>query len=321
MTQMKTNINEVLGLLERKLGVDYFWKKYRKPLPLVFSENFFLMETSSPYDHFVLIIPFDSNIDIDLVRGVYFYVKEKAVVFVENSALEKEIVNNGICYFDRLGQYHSKGEQSAIQKMSYTKITQLLVKYLLLSNSNLFSTRQVAEFFGISNASVKRAYDFLESIDAIEKRGSFTSTISYGIKSKKHLLDCAKKYFILPYKRSIKVFVNYGDLDTFAKDMFYSAEHVLSRVSDLSNPEDIELATSHKVFEKLLNTSDNKMRYADELVTVEEWIYKIDYFSITNEIDLVDAYIILCKRYENTVDTRISSALKQLEKAIIKENE
>ena len=101
--------------------------------------------------------------------------------------------------------------------------------------------------------------------------------------------------------------------------MFYSAEHVLSRVSDLANPDDIELATSHKVFEKLLNK--NNTRYGDELVTVEEWIYKIDYFSITNEIDLVDAYIILCKRYENTVDTRISSALKQLEKAIIKENE
>ena len=58
------------------------------------------------------------------------------------------------------------------------------------------------------------------------------------------------------------------------------------------------------------------MLYGDELVTIEEWIYKIDYFSITNEIDLVDAYIIVSKRYENTVDSRISAAIKQLERAI-----
>ena len=321
MSQMKTNINEVLELLERKLGVDYYWKKFRKPLPLIFSDNFFLQEVFSPYDRFILIIPLDSNLDIDLVRGVCFYVKEKAVVFVENSALEKEIKSNGICYFDRLGQYHSKGEQSAIQNLSYTKITQLLAKYLLLGNSNLFSTRQVADFFGISNASVKRAYDFLESIDAIQKKGSFTSSISYSIKSKKHLLDCVKKFFILPYKRITKVFVDYGNLDTFAKDMFYSAEHVLSRVSDLSDPDEVELAASHKVFEKLLNISDRKTGHYDELVTVEEWIYKIDYFSLTNEIDLVDAYIILCKRYENTSDVRVSSAIKQLEKVIVKEND
>ncbi len=313
---MKTDVLEVLNLLEKKLGADYYWKKYKKPLPLIFSNNFFITEAISQFDRFVLIIPFDSNIDIDLVRGVCSYIKEKAIVYIENSALAREVETYGIHYFDRLGKYCSPAPQSEVSALSYTKLTQLVVKYFLLSKTKLFSTRQVAEFFGVSNASIKRAYDFLESIGAIQKVGSFTSSVSYNIHSKKHLLNCVKKYFILPYKRIKRVFVDYGDLDYFAKEMFYSAEHVLARVSDLANPDEIELAAPSKVFNKLIHEDTRRMMYANELVTIEDWIYKIDYFSINNEIDLVDAYIIISKRYENTVDSRISTAIKQLERAI-----
>lgn len=313
---MKTDVIKVLELLEKKLGADYYWKKYKKPLPLIFSNNFFIIEAISQFDRFVLIIPFDSNIDIELVRGVCSYIKEKAIVYIENSALAREVETYGIHYFDRFGQYCSPAPQSEVSALSYTKLTQLVVKYFLLSKTKLFSTRQVAEFFGVSNASIKRAYDFLESIGAIQKVGSFTSSVSYNIYSKKHLLNCVKKYFILPYKRIKRVFVDYGDLDYFAKEMFYSAEHVLARVSNLANPDEIELAAPSKVFNNLIHENTRRMMYANELVTIEDWIYKIDYFSINNEIDLVDAYIIISKRYENTVDPRISTAIKQLERAI-----
>lgn len=316
MAQMKTDVLKVLELLEKKLGTDYYWKKYKKPLPLIFSDNFFVIEATSQFDQFVLIIPFDSNVGIELVRGVCSYIKEKPIVYIENKALAKEVESYGIYYFNRLGQYCSPTPQSEMSVSSYTKLTQLVVKYLLLSKSNLFSTRQVAEFFGVSNASIKRAYDFLENVGAIQKVGVYTSSVSYNIKSKKHLLDCVKKHFILPYKRITRTFVNYGVLDHFAKDMFYSAEHVLARVSSLANPDEIELAASAKVFNNLIHENSKKILYGDELVTIEEWIYKIDYFSITNEIDLVDAYIIVSKRYENTIDSRISAAIKQLEGTI-----
>ena len=316
MTQMKTNVLEVLELLEKKLGADYYWKKYKKPLPLIFSNNFFITEAISQFDKFILAIPLDSNTDIDLIRGVCSYMKDKTIAYIENSSLAKEAESYGISYFNRLGQYCSPASQSEKSALSYTKLTQLVVKYLLLSKTNLFSTRQVADFFGVSNASIKRAYDFLESIDVVQKVGAYTSSVSYNIKSKKHLLDCVKKYFVLPYKRITRTFVNYGVLDHFAKDMFYSAEHVLARVSNLANPDEIELAAPSKVFNNLIHENSKKMLYGDELVTIEEWIYKIDYFSITNEIDLVDSYIIVSKRYENTVDPRISAAIKQLERAI-----
>ena len=316
MLQMKKNTLEIIELIEKNLGESCYWRKYNKPLPLVFSENFSIFECKSEHDDFILAIPNDPNISLDVIRGLRSYIKNRIYFYIESDFLSHELSINGIPYFNRGGRYNPRINNPIREELPFTKTTQLVVKYLLLSNSKDISTRQVANFFGVSNTSIKRAYDFLESIGAIKKEGSFTSTVSYSIQSKKTLLDCVKKYFILPYKRTKRMFVNYDDLNYFGKDMLYSAEHVLSRVSSLDNPMELEYAVPPDFFEdmSMIHESDD----GDELITLEEWIYKIDYFSTNREIDLVDAYIIVSKRYENSNDTRIKSAIKQLEMAIVK---
>ena len=314
MLQMKTNTIEILDLIEKNLGESCFWRKYRKQLPLIYSENFSLFECLSQYNNFVLIIPTKEDVPLELFRGVHKYIKENNYLFIHNSRLIREMENNMIPFFDNNGAFHANKQSNVNKELTYTKTTQLVVKYLLLVNDKDVSTRRVAAFLGISNTSVKRAYDFLESVGAIQKEGSYTSTVTYGIKSKKHLLETVKKYFIIPYKRTARILVDYGDLDRLNNKTYYGAEHVLPLVSDLDNPDDIELAMDSNTFNEMLGSDYS---YGDELITIEEWIYKVDYFIIDKSIDSIDAYIVLSKRYKNTTDSRISSAIKQLERAII----
>lgn len=314
---MKTNVVEVLELIEKRLGEDCFWKKYKKALPLIYAENFALFECLSQNNHFVLIIPTNSDINIELISGIHFYIKEKNYLYIQSSRLMRDMETNRIPYFDSNGTFHKSEQIKPIVEQTYTKATQLLVKYLLLGSGEYKSTRQIAGFLNISNTSIKRAYDFLESIDAVERTGLNTSNVAYRMKSKRHFFDCVKKYFILPYRYSFKSFTDFYKKGSFTDSLYHGAEYVLSKYSDLDQSETIEYATNHRIFDLISRVTFLEKPTNDTLVTYEEWIYKIDFFSDNGEIDLVDAYIVLSKRYKKSTDTRVISAIKELERQIL----
>ena len=317
MLQMKTNVVEVLEIVEKRLGEECLWKSYKKGLPLIYAENFTLFECLSQNNHFILVIPTNSDINFELINGIHFYIKEKNYLFIQNSRLMREMEVNRIPYFDSNGTFHKSEEIKPIVEQVYTKATQLLAKYLLLGNGEYKSTRQIAGFLNISNMSVKRSYDFLESIGAIEKTGQNTSTVMYRMKSKKHFFECVKKFFILPYRYSFKSFTDFYKKGSFIDSLYRGAEYVLSKYSDLDQSDTIEYATNHRIFDLISRITFLEKPTNDTLVTYEEWIYKIDFFSDGGEIDLVDAYIILSKRYQKSTDTRVTSAIKELERRIL----
>ena len=175
------------------------------------------------------------------------------------------------------------------------------------------STRQIASFLGISNTSVQRAYDYLESIGAVTREGGFTSTVSYSIVSRKSIFDCIKDNMINPIKNYLKMFIKRTTIDKFESKFIKGAEEVLTNVTDLDSSSIIEYVT----YIELLFSSAKYRSYDGELIYIEEWIYRPDLLSDGKTIDIIDAYIVLKNRYSYSNDPRINKALKEMERIII----
>ena len=317
MLQMENRLLNVFDLIEKSLGEECYWRRYHSKLPLVYAQNFTLLECVTATRNFVLIIPRSPNASIDLIRGVVSFIGSKCFVYIDNKMLINQIVGSGIPFIDSLGVFNEGKEMFEKRQFSYTKATQLVVKYLLLSNKANLSTRQVADFFGFSNTSVQRAYDFLESIGAIVRVGSNTSKISYDIGSKKKLFDKVKDYFIYPISRSVPIFMKKNYEEMIGTRLFLGPEYVLAKYSDLDYSFLGELATDSKTYDDIMSNPNKYSEYNGELMYVEEWIYEINYFTDDSYVDLVDAYIVLYRRYKNSNDVRIKNALDQLEKEIV----
>ena len=316
MLQMEKDYKNIFDLIEKHLGEECLWLKYKQDLPLLYSANFNLVECMTRSKRFVLIIPKLPDLPIELIRGIYSQIELNPCFYLENSFLSDQASRFNIPHFDSKGIFHNKSVVKADKYLAYTKTTQLLIKYLLLSKNKGLSTRQIANVLDVSNTSIQRAYDFLEVEGAVIRKGFYTSTVSYFI-SRKKLLECLKKNMINPIKNSLKMFIKSGIIKTLEDKLYHGAEAVLSNNTDLDESFIEEFATDSETFNKLVNNLEKYESNNGDFVTIEEWIYKIDYFSSDRFIDIVDAYIILSKRYENTDDPRISSGLKELERKLL----
>ena len=316
MLQMEKTTN-IFDSIETNLGEKCIWSNYKKKLPPIYSNNFNFAMYSSKAKQFVLIIPKSQTIDSTLIRGVASQVSPNPHIYVENKSLIKDISTYGIPYFDCHGVLHNSVEIKAFRKISYTKATQLVGKYLLLTKETNMSTRQIASFLGISNTSVQRAYDYLESIGAVTREGGFTSTVSYSIVSRKSIFDCIKNNMINPIKNYLKMFIKRTTIDKFKNKFIKGAEEVLTNVTDLDSSSIIEYVIDSETYIELLFSPAKYRSYDGELTYIEEWIYRPDLLSDGKSIDIIDAYIVLKNRYSYSNDPRINKALKEMERIII----
>ena len=316
MLQMEKGHDNIFALIEKAIGEECTWIKYKKDLPLLYTANFNLVECLTKSRKFVLIIPKSIDVPIELIRGVYSQIDLNPCFYIQNNWLSDQLSRFNIPHFDNKGRYHDKRVVKVEKYPTYTKGTQLLIKYLLLSKSKGLSTRQIANVLEVSNTSIQRAYDYLEAEGSVIRIGSYTSTVSYMI-SRKRLLECLKRNMISPIKRSLIMFLKNSAVNMFKNKLYKGAEAVLSINSDLDDSISIEYATDSETFNKFLTNPEKYESNSGEFVTIEEWVYKINYFSNDGCIDLVDAYIVLSKRYQDTDDSRIIYALNELEKRVL----
>lgn len=318
---METNIQNAIKVCERVFGNDVIWHKYTFDMPLIYSNNFLLYKFIFQDKQYLLLVGKNNDVSTDLIKNFYEYIKnnndKNVLIYLSNRRVFNEL-HRDVQYVSFDGKYQLDVVKRAylVNKIEYTKATQLVVKYLLLFKDRNLSTRHVAEKIGLSNTTVKRAYDFLEEVGGIVRSGIQTSNVDYSIVSKPKLLKVIKDYLIFPYHRSIRLFLNQSSLEKY-KDVFYiSGENALSKYTELGEMDINEYAVSSKVFDQLIADSPNDQD--GELYNIEDFIYDPKLFANKKYIDIIDTYIIITNRYKNNGNPRIKQAIKELERKIVK---
>ena len=317
MLQMNMNPNYVFKLVEKEIGEECLWSRYDKALPIIFLESFELFNCVTPSHSFVLAIPFQPSIVFDYVRGLNNLLRPNIRFFISDPYLQIQSSLHGISFYDPYGKYHEETTSMNYREFAYTKTTQLVAKYLLFNKEGNYSTRKIAEFFNISNTSVKRAYDFLISIGSVYRNGGNTSTATFAYLSKQKLFDALREHFIYPINGTLTVFFTEKDTDENKDRLLLGAETVLYNNTDLEHSNIIEYAVDKETYDYFLNNASKYYPLDGDMVNIEQWIYNPNYFSKNGCIDTFDAYIVLSKRYKKHGDPRIEKALKKLERMIV----
>ena len=324
---MGNNVLRYLAAIEKIFGDDIIIKKKNIHLPYVYWENFLFYDVEG-HMPFIYIVPNNDSIPIDLLIGIYKKLiteyKCRVVLYLQNSSnnyklLFKEsnisYISSDFDYF--LSQNNEIRDLSSISPdfvlNNYTKSTQLVLNFYLTNPISKYSTREIASKYNFSFSSVSRANAFLHEIGGLDKEGT-GNTAKYIVRSKKELLNKAKPYLINPIRKRKTTLLDIKQIKKI--EGLISGDNALSHFSNLEENRDfIEIALSSINFDKYKNKTSNN---GDLICYLEEFIYDPFLFSIDSKyISLLDTYIICLKRFENSSDVRLKTALTTLERKLI----
>ena len=306
--------------------------EYSNSLPILYSSLFRFYSVSGGYPC-LLIIPNNEDISFDELLSCFEYciknIQPKPVIYLYGRLLSyKDLLK--MFRIEFIGSDNSYGEYQDIIRPSiydadeiyknsvYTKTTQLVIKFYLFNDIKGYTTRNIAKQLNINNASVSRANAFLSMIGAINKVGAGTHSF-YIIKSKKDFFNKIEKHLILPYRRRFRLLLDQNDKTLDKIDCCLSGFNALSIYTDLLDSENRkEIALSIKDYSEIYRNRNNHV-YKNQVVLyeVQEFIYDMNLFNKKGVIDLVDLYIIVSRRYKDTNDERIISAIRKIKEMIV----
>ena len=319
MLQLHNNVTAMeqpFDLFENLLGKGGLWEQPTIDMPLIYRTQFAPFYYRVDGITYLCVLPKDKVPSVDFMIGIHHFFSSRhsgpIILYVPAFTKGKDSLSQeGIPYISTRNDYSLFNEkEDAIfePETPYTKVTQLVVKYLLFRPASNRSTRAISSFLGVSNTSVSRAFAFLQSLGALHRKGGSTSSVSYEYGGKEEFFAKVKPFLLLPYQRSYAA-IN-AKLDAI-KDKYICGINALSFYSDLAETKQRMFAVDKRVFAKLAS-----YRKGDDQAVFCEWIYEPNLFVTGNVIDPLDAYIMANKLLKGDRDPRTQEAMEQLTKEI-----
>lgn len=303
-------------------------KQFQEGLPAIYAFNYNFYSVRGDF-RFILIIQKTNVINLDVIGSIKRFLErngyDQLLYFTRTptSFLKGMLKQMAISYLSVDGDVFIADENNKEmvnqEEDKYTKATQLVINYYL-EVSDIGSTREIADYIGISSSSVNRAQIFLNNLGVLDRVGQ--SIVSYKLASKKELLEKTEPYWIRPYRRRIELLMRESDFNSFKKDTYLSGDDALEQYTTLeSSGPYLEIAIKKDLLMKVIDRYAKNYSSYDDGVSVysfEEFIYDPGIFAKDGMISRFDLYIIVTQRYKGTDDPRIKKAINELRNELIK---
>lgn len=306
---------------------------FEKNLPILFSRSSTVLRFKGYRDNYVICSNFD---DPSSVYQLYSFLKKKhdwTYIFLhkgfesihrnEYKTLIKAHANIITSYGDvvtsgvRNNNLEYLFNEVDNQTYSYTKKTQLVLKFYFLNKRRSYTVREIANKVGISPASVARANETLFHLGALEKKG-FGAGIEYILKNKREVLRQLKNEFLRPFESSSLILINKNE-EYLLDKWCLSGQSALSEFTGLLSASNV--ATTYALPEEAYKAFQDNRKDLDididaKIICIQSFIYDPLIFSNNRCIDSFDMYLTMLFE-EDLNDPRIHEAFKIIERKLL----
>ena len=309
---------------------------YENNLPFMFSQSSKVIKIRSYRDIYVICSDFKNPIS---VFQLYSYLKRKNPNtyvylfrgFESNFKFEyKTIINHRVNCVNSRGDVVTYGDRNDSLKYvfdeliednrnSYTKNTQLVLKYYFLNRKQPYTVREISEKIRISPATIARSNEVLYQLGALEKNG-YNTRGEYVLKNKREVLKLLKNHFIRPYESSYLLQIDKEQMND--ERWLIAGQYAVSVITDLMPETNVPptYAVYKRELSQLFNGNLNSnFIHRTNIVCVQSYIYDPTIFSKGKMIDIFDLYLTIFFECKSNNDPRLSAALKQAEGILLDE--
>ena len=309
---------------------------YVDDLPFMFSQSAKVVKIRSYRDIYVICSDFKNPFS---VFQLYSHLKSKNKNtyvylfrgFESDFKFEyRLIINHRINHVNSRGDvntYASRGgswkfifdELIEDKKNSYTKNTQLVLKFYLLNKRRPYTVREISEKIKVSPATIARSNEVLYQFGALEKDG-YNTHGEYVLKNKREVLRLLRNHYIRPYDSSY--LLQLDKEQTNDEKWLIAGQYAISAITDLMPETNVPptFAVYKNDFD-LLHYRKLNSDYGNStnIICIQTYIYDPTIFSKGKMIDNFDLFLTLFFEYKMNSDPRIAQALNEAERILLDE--